>query len=307
MSSRPIAFAVVVGVALSAATSPAAATFPGRNGDIAFVHSDQIYLIRPDGTHLRRLTDSPTDKFSPSFSADGRKIAFAHLRRVFVRGAYFQISVMDADGRHHRQLTHARADSTSPTFSGDGRTIAFSRRTSVWAMDPDGSHPRLVTKRGQHPAFSPDGRRIVFDGWDTRPDDEATPREKEGIFVVDADGRRRRELTRNPMSGPDPAGNSMPLYRDHDPSFAPDGKHIVFLRSPAGCLSGDVYVMSTSGKHVHALTHPVDGCGNYEDATFSPDGRLVLTDGPYVMHADGTHRRKLPGLGYSPDWQPLSR
>jgi TolB protein len=308
MTSGAMASAVVMAVALGAATGPAAATFPGRNGAIVFVRSGQIYRVRPDGTHLRRLTDSPTEKYSAAFSADGRRIAFAHERLVFRNDAFSHISIMDASGQHRRQLTHERADDTSPTFSADGRTIAFARKGSIWVMDANGSHQRPVTRDGFAPAFSPDGRRIVFRGSDTKPDDFNTPREKEGIFVVDVDGRRRRELTREPMSAPDPAGQRQHVYIDQDPSFSPDGEHIVFIRSGTQCGSGNVYVMSATGKHVRALTSSDPYCGSFSDPAFSPDGRWVVVSGPYIMRADGTHGHRLAGVsGESPDWQPLPR
>jgi hypothetical protein len=62
-------------------------------------HKD-IYLVRPDGTGLRRLTKSSGEAGSPEPSPDGRKIAYedaGSTRAV--------IAVIDADGSHRRVLT----------------------------------------------------------------------------------------------------------------------------------------------------------------------------------------------------------
>lgn len=300
----------VLAVALSTGGAAANGAFRAGNGKIAFVGKrSQIYVVDPSGEHQRRLTDSASEKSSPAFSPDGRRLAFAHLRLDPSRESHFQISIMDADARHQHQLTHGRADSTAPSFSPSGSRLAFVRAGSIYVMRADGSHTRLVTKRGRSPAYSRDGRRIVFEGSDTVPGDAGTPREKSGIFIVDVDGRRRRALTLNPMGPPDAYGTSEPRHIDRDPSFSPDGKSIVFVRSPNGCLSGSIYVMRASGRGVRAVTHG-SGCDKFYAPALSPDGQELVSataGGLYVMRADGTERRKLPVSGDTPDWQPRPR
>src|SRR5829696_9805223 len=91
-------------VALVVAQEPARATFPGANGDIAFVGLDaestyQIFTVSPSGENLRQLTFDNISKESLAWSPDGRKIAFVggasqpgHLHDE--RGRFGQ-------GRHH--------------------------------------------------------------------------------------------------------------------------------------------------------------------------------------------------------------
>jgi len=102
-------------------------------------------------------------------------------------------------------------------WSPDGRRIAFSRYSAdgpfdnknwkIWIADRDGSHPRPVLDGAVYTSFSPDGQRLVagrlFDGdWE--------------LVTVRADGSDLRRLTRR-------AGE------DEVPSWAPDGKEILFL------------------------------------------------------------------------------
>jgi TolB protein len=306
---------LVAGGSLVVGASTASATYPGQNGEIAVsvfplpgcasCHN-QIYVVRPNGTGMRRLTRSQLDDFSPAFSADGGRIVFAQ-QDLDADRSFSHIAVMRADGSGRQQLTQAHADDGTPQFSPDGRAIVFGRRGSdvaIYIMDAGGTHVRRLARNASAPAFSPDGRRIVFEG---RDGDNA------GIFMVRSDGSHLRQLTHSPLSGPDPIGNREYMYLDYTPSFSPDGKRIVFMRSGSQCVTGDIYVMSASGKHVHALTHGRDGlyCNDYSNPTFSPDGRRIAFSGYghlYVMDSDGAHRRLLTERKSqygAPDWQPL--
>ena len=58
----------------------------------------------------------------PTWSPDGKKIAFARLV-----GTHLQLYVMNADGSGQKALTHGVPDHLDPAWSPDGKTIAFSR------------------------------------------------------------------------------------------------------------------------------------------------------------------------------------
>jgi TolB protein len=57
----------------------------------------EIYVMRPDGSGVRRLTRRPGDDWAPDFSPDGRRIAFTQLPGT--------VWVMNADGSGLRRLT----------------------------------------------------------------------------------------------------------------------------------------------------------------------------------------------------------
>src|SRR5215831_18423915 len=74
---------------------------PHRGGGI-----DHLYLMRPDGTHLRRLTHDRLDAREPDFSPDGRQITFAG-RVLDANNDYTEhgrVEVISADGAHQRLL-----------------------------------------------------------------------------------------------------------------------------------------------------------------------------------------------------------
>ena len=134
-----------------------------------------------DGGNLRRLTNHSADDWYPSWSADGRSIAF-----VSRRDGNAEIYVMDADGGNLRRLTNHSADDWYPSWSADGRSIAFysyrDGNAEIYVMDADGSNLRRLTNHSADdysPSWSADGRSIAFTS------------ERDGnreIYVMDADG-----------------------------------------------------------------------------------------------------------------------
>ena len=101
-----------------------------------------------DGSNPRRLTNHSADDVSPTWSPDGRHIAF-----VSGRDGNPEIYVMGSDGSNSRRLTDNIADDVSPSWSPDGRHIAFvSDRNrdvnlEIYVMGSDGSNPRRLTHR----------------------------------------------------------------------------------------------------------------------------------------------------------------
>jgi uncharacterized protein YgiM (DUF1202 family) len=85
-------------------------------------------------------------------------------RLVFQLSSGGDIMVINADGSGLHRLTHG----IDPALSPDGQSVAFTRWNgedgSLWIINVDGSNERPVlgeTKQAKHPAWSPDGKRIV--------------------------------------------------------------------------------------------------------------------------------------------------
>jgi hypothetical protein len=76
--------ALLVGLLAFVAAEPAQASFPVKNGKIAFSMVTDgyqtIYLVDPDGSNLTRLTAPPMDARSPALSPDGTEIAFTDYK-----------------------------------------------------------------------------------------------------------------------------------------------------------------------------------------------------------------------------------
>ena len=134
-----------------------------------------MFVVAGDGTGEKRLTPAQGEYFTPVWSPDGARIAFAG-RRVDNTDVY----VMNADGSGERRLTTNAGNDFDPAWSPDGRRIAFtaqrgpgggavsqgSRNTSdVYVIDADGAGERRLADSADDefgPAWSPDGERVAY-------------------------------------------------------------------------------------------------------------------------------------------------
>jgi Tol biopolymer transport system component len=128
----------------------------------------QIYAMNADGSGVTRISNSSEYEWQHDWSPDGKQIVFTRSRN---RSVQQDIWLMDADGGNPRLIAAAPGNDEFlfPRFSPDGRRIAFHRRAAspvqadVWVMNADGSgQTRLTHLSGGHPAWSPDGKQIVF-------------------------------------------------------------------------------------------------------------------------------------------------
>jgi Tol biopolymer transport system component len=250
-------------------------------------HED-IYVVNADGSGLVRLTDDPGADFDPTWSPDGRGIAYRHESGGGDDSA--EIYVMNADGSQKRNLTRRPGQDHAPAWSPDGRRIAFASVRggpipSIWVMNTDGSNQKRVSRvDGEYPAWSPNGRKIAFErntfgptGWD--------------IWVMNSDG-----------SG----GKPLVAWRTDEKgaAWSPDGKHIAF-GSDRGTARGfdHVWIAKADGSHKHRLTSQFG-----ERPAWSPDGAyLVFTAGRLAIVRRGGSgataiRVSVPGEPALADW-----
>lgn len=189
----------------------------------------------------------------PTWSPDGRSVAFANLRSGS-RG----ISVVDvADALRDegiiRIVTQTGDDipEEQPTWSPDGDRIAFSSQrdgtTDVWVVSVDGSHLRNLTPRSfaldEGPTWSPDGDQIAFGSTRSLSSDLGGD-----VYVMRSDGRNVRRLTFDDSA--------------YAPAWSPDGCGIAFNSQISG--TSQIYVMRPDGGGVGQVTT------SYPDANGDP-------------------------------------
>jgi Tol biopolymer transport system component len=153
----------VAGVAFSSSTNFSAVISPdGRT--IVIDALGLLWVVPADGGEARQLTDAFADIAYPSWSPDGRRIAFQSYR-----SGNFHIWTIASDGTDARQLTSGFADNREPFYTPDGASILFSSDAGgsyrIYRMDIDGgSIERVTSGGGEHsePCISPDGTRIAY-------------------------------------------------------------------------------------------------------------------------------------------------
>jgi TolB protein len=168
-------------------------------------------------------------------------------------------------------------------------------------MDKFGGNQHAVTDTGGYavfPDYSPDGRKIAFDGFQgSDPNDE--------IYVVNAGGGALTALTSC-------AGYPAGCFNSY-PAWSPDGRKIAFIHGDDADADGNVineqvWVMAADGSNKTQLTSTDTDHDQTPD--WSPDGRkLAFEAGGHIftMRADGSHQTQLTfgdGFDFGTAWSP---
>ncbi|MCI0433726.1 MAG: hypothetical protein L0271_08750 [Gemmatimonadetes bacterium] len=156
MSDRSGAFEVWVmeadGMNAERLTTTGSSWFPvySPNGSQLAFHVDRdVHTMPATGGPLRRLTTDPANGMHPSWSPDGRRIAFMSWRN-----GRTEIFVMNADGSDQSVLVSMPSgDAIDPRWSPDGAAMVFvhlpagmqGETRAIWRVDADGSNPRRLS------------------------------------------------------------------------------------------------------------------------------------------------------------------
>jgi len=190
-----------------------------------------IYSAKPDGSGLKRLTATPGYDAEATISRDGKKIVFTS-----VRDGDLEIYTMDANGKNVRRLTHEAGYDGGAFFSADGKKIVY--RAQRPASEAEAADYKALLAKG-----------LVRPG-------------KLELWVMDADGSNKRQVTRNG------AANFGPFWH-------PDGKRIIFasnLADPKG-RNFDLYLIHQDGTGLERVTWSPEFDGF---PMFSSDGKRLV-------------------------------
>jgi TolB protein len=225
------------------ATRIAFTCFEPANG----VRSPQICMYSMDANKAVSFPRFRGTNSSPAWSPDGSQLIFSSSML-----GNPELFVTDANGGKPKRLTFSNGASTSPAWNPKtGQTVVFvSDRGGIpklFMMNADGTNSTEldVPDKGYliDPAWAPNGQLLCF-SW-------RRPEGNYDLYLMDAASSKIVEITRD-------AG------RNERPSWAPDGRHIVFESTRGG--TRQIWVMLADGTQAHQLTTQ----GHNESPNWSP-------------------------------------
>jgi Tol biopolymer transport system component len=233
--------AVAAMLSLAAAAGAAVAENPSAE-TIAFVRQGNIWVARVDGTGERRLTDFGACG-GPALSPDGKQAAF-----------------------------HCRGDQDVHPDTGFGQ---------IYLVETSGGEPRRMKFDGilaaEHPAFSPDGKSLVFVGLSEvkkeGKDEDVQVRATLSVSIGDIQTGKTQTLLRQRNVLLD-AGT---VYSN--PAFSPDGQRILWQHSGSD-VSGGFQIADLKGKALFRFPSKGEDPTPYWGPSLALDGQTVLCYSP---------------------------
>jgi serine/threonine protein kinase len=261
---------------------------------------------------FQRVTNLSGAEDSPSLSPDGKLLAFVHRA-----SGEPHIWIQRTDSHKPTDITaDCGKESYSPAFSPDGSLIAYGSHCGeggLFLMGPAGENVRRLTSFGDSPAWSPDGREIVFSTERLfRPYGRSSTSEiwavevgsgkTRKIFAGDAiqpsvsphghriaywalpPGGSQRDIWTIPYRGLAPGEKPVPLTQDAavdwNPLWAPDGKSIDFLSNRDGAMNlWSIPVDEATGK-------PLGPAEPHRLPAREVGGIAVARDGRHIAYVD---------------------
>jgi Tol biopolymer transport system component len=250
---------------------------------IDFSVGPSLYVVRADGSALRRLTPQAESVYAYSWSPDGRLIAYIDAKTL-------SLWLVRPDGSGRRVLhPTSRLSTVALNWSPDSKNIAIVspgsdanlQKASRWRV---GLYVLPVSSG--RPVPLPAGNRLRYDlAWSPRGDEIAY--DNGGIWSIRPDGTGRRKIT-------DVGGG---------PRWSADGTQLAFNvaihRTGMSRLARDRYhtfaVVDADGSGYHLVT--IHSYNEYGQA-WSPSGRRILYgrqnhQGIYLIGSDGRNNHRV--------------
>jgi TolB protein len=205
----------------------------------------RVFLLNIETNQREVVGNFPGMSFSPRFSPDGQRIIMS-----LQQGGNSNIYVMDLRSRAMTRLTDTAAIDTAPSYSPDGSRVCFESdrggRQQIYVMGAGGgAAQRISFGDGSYstPVWSPRGDTIAF------------TKQQQGRFAIGimaADGKGERILTEG--------------FHNEGPTFAPNGRVLMFFRDPGGGAGPSLYTVDITGRNEQRVPTP----GYASDPAWSP-------------------------------------
>ncbi len=253
-----------------------------------------IWAMPVAGGPPRRIIDRPQPDYHPDWSPDGQWIVFASD----TTDGPADLWVVPAAGGEARQLTFDLNGNTEPDWSPDGKWIAFwtnrGNNIAIAVIPAAGGEPIAVGVPGNRPRWSPDSRRICYQGFTESGD----------LLVVSADG-----------GDPVPLAANAEMGESGGATWSPDGSNVAYVSADGG--RREIWIVKADGSGAVALTSGASAATGEATVRWSPDGAHIafVSDSGgqkkvWIVPAAGGEPRSVsttPGEDQHMAWSPDSK
>ncbi len=226
----------------------------------------QLYVIAPDGGEASRVGDVPTGVATPKWFPDSRRI-------VFISRVWPDVT----DWVKAAERMKARDDSKMKAMTWDRTPVTWwdhfvdERSAQLFSIARDGGLPAAITQGtglelsrretdASHYDISPDGTEIAF----VADSDRTGVDRNNDVFVVPAAGGQAKNLTTDNAAD------------DEDPSYSPDGRHLLYARQTIKGFYGDTHQAWLVDRKTDARRRlAADWDRSLGDLTWSPDSKQL--------------------------------
>jgi TolB protein len=189
----------------------------------------RVYLLNIETGQREVVGNFPGMTFAPRFSPDGGSVIMS-----LQRGGNANLFVMNLASKRITPLTDTSAIDTAPSYSPDASRICFESdrggQPQIYVMSAGGGQAQRITF-GQGGSYS-------TPVWSPRGDVIAFTRQKGGQFaigVITPEGKDERILTEG--------------FHNEGPTFAPNGRVLMFFRDPGGTSGPSLYTIDLTGRN----------------------------------------------------------
>ncbi|GAA4765187.1 Tol-Pal system beta propeller repeat protein TolB [Stakelama sediminis] len=241
----------------------------------------RLAIMDQDGANHRFLTNGQSIVLTPRFAPNQQTIVY-----MSYANKQPSIHVYNLGSGHSRELVSGRHLTFGPVVSPDGRWVLFSMaiggNTDLYRIPIGGGTPQRLTNSpgiDTGGSYSPDGSRIAFES-----DRSGTQQ----VYIMNADGSNQHRISfgsgrygtpawsprgdliaythiganfRIGVMKPDGSGQRLltDSWQDEGPSWAPNGRVIVFQRTPRGSGLPQIWTVDLTGQYEHHIPTPLGG------------------------------------------------